>query len=57
MWRFAILPLMLAIVAGALFFACESATATGLAGFLVVAFLGLCAIMLAAEGHEFQSLS
>ena len=57
MWNYVMLPLLLAIVSGALCFTCGSSVAVGLAALLLVAFIGLCGIMLAISRGESHSWS
>jgi uncharacterized membrane protein YtjA (UPF0391 family) len=57
MWNYVMLPLLLAVVSGALCFTCGSSVAAGMAALLLVAFLGLCGIMLVIARGESHSWS
>jgi uncharacterized membrane protein YtjA (UPF0391 family) len=57
MWQYVMLPLLLAVISGALCFTCGSSVAAGLAALLLVAFVGLCGIMLVIARGEARSFS
>ncbi len=57
MWQYVLLPLLLAVASAALLFNCASSAAAGLAVLLLVAFVGLCGIMLAIGRRESHSWS
>jgi hypothetical protein len=57
MWQYVLLPLLLAIASAALLLNCGSSCAAGLAMLLLVAFLGLCGVMLAIGRRESHSWS